>query len=155
MKALFLDFLHENADEMGLVFLAYILSYLDIVSAYLNSNGWDINHFLLGTSGQFIYILFAYLSGKKRSGVGVDRVGKNLVALFLGGTVAMLTLPFAPFERELLLSTIGIGIGFSFQAVWKRFLAKYIDKLFTESEETSDSINKSDDGEDSPSDPPR
>lgn len=142
MKVLFLDFLHDNADEMGMVFLAYTVSYLDIVQSYLNGNGWDINHFLLGTAGQFIYILFAYLSGKQRSGGGVDIVGKNIVSLFLGGTVAMLTLPFTPFERELLLSTIGVGIGFSFQAVWKRFLAKYIDKLFAESEESSDSINK-------------
>jgi hypothetical protein len=155
MKVLFLDFLHDNADEMGVVILAYAVSYLDIVQSYLNGNGWDINHFLLGTAGQFIYILFAYLAGKRRAGANVDRVGKNLVALFLGGAIGMLTLPFAPFERSLILSTIGIGIGFSFQAVWKRFLAKYVDKLFAESEESSGSINKFSEGEDRPNDPPR
>ena len=129
MKVLFLDFLHDNIDEAGIVTLAYTVSYVDLISRFLSINGWTANHFLLGTLGQFIYILFDYLSGKKRKKEGLHSIAKKLTSLFLGGTVAMMLLPALPFVGAL-MSVIGVGIGFAFQKVWLGFLDKYIDKIF-------------------------
>lgn len=127
----------DNSDEFGVVFLAYWISYGDMIKNFLTVNGWDANHFLIGSMGQFIYILFAYLSGDKRGGFSANKVGKNLTALFLGGTISMLILPTLPFLGAT-MSLTGVGIGFAFQGVWKKYIAKYIDKLFHIEEDDKD-----------------
>jgi ABC-type antimicrobial peptide transport system permease subunit len=134
MKALIKEFVADNWDEGGVILLAYTVSYHDLISNFLSINGWSANHFLLGTFGQLIYILFQYISGKKRKAEGIHTIAKKLTSLFLGGTIAMMVLPALPLEGAL-MSVIGVGVGFAFQRVWNNFIAKYIDKLFPSEEE--------------------
>jgi hypothetical protein len=154
MKALIKQFVVDNMDEAGVITLAYTVTYLELISNFLSLNGWSANDFLLGTFGQFIYILSSYRLGKKRKAEGIHTIGKKLTSLFLGGTIAMMFLPAIPIDGAL-ISAAGVGLGFAFQRVWNSFLAKYIDKLFPKEEENGDSINKSNEGEDRPNDPPR
>jgi hypothetical protein len=154
MKTLIKQFVADNWDEAGVIALAYTVTYLDLINNFLSLNGWSANHFLIGTFGQLIYILFEYISGKKRKAEGIHTIAKKLTSLFLGGTVAMMILPALPLGGAL-MSLIGVGIGFAFQRVWIRFIAKHIDKLFPKEEGNGDSINKSSEGEDRPNDPPR
>jgi O-antigen/teichoic acid export membrane protein len=155
MKTIIKQFVADNWDEAGILVLVYTLSsYLNLIKNFLLINGWSINHFLLGTFGQLIYILFEYILGKKRKAEGFHTIAKKLTSLFLGGSVAMMVLPALPLGGAL-MSIIGVGIGFAFQRVWISFIAQHVDKLFPKEEENGDSINKSNEGEDRPNDPPR
>ena len=133
MRVLIKQFIADNIDEAGIIALAYTVSYLDLISNFLATNGWSANHFLLGTFGQLIYILFQYISGKKRKAEGIHTVAKKLTSLFLGGTIAMMLLPALSLDGAF-MSVIGVGVGFAFQRVWNGFIAKHIDKLFPSDE---------------------